>query len=263
MKMNQSGSTPISESQFEAWNKDKTRRINQHDSKRYPSSKPCPYCNGSGWRYVDWDAGRMEPCSCREGIRIAGNQKQAGRSASIASYTLSDYQAEQEWQEKLLRAACAYARNPKGFLYLDGQPGAGKTHLAAGVFNHLLKNGVVGIYRDWSTLTAELKAVQNTTDYIRLMDNLKGCAVLFLDDFLHAPKKQPTSGDLKLAFEIINARYEDGKKPTIITSNLTPDDIDKFDESLSGKIAESAGEYLLSIARDPNKNYRNRKAVHV
>lgn len=95
------------------------------------------------------------------------------------------------------------------------------------------------------------------------MDELKGCQILYLDDFLHAVKKQPTTGDLKLAFEIINARYDNDRNPTIITSNLTPSEIAKFDSSLSGRIVEAAGAHMLIIAPDPDRDYRTRKGVEV
>lgn len=195
-------------------------------------------------------------------MRIAGNQKQAGRSASIAKYKLKDFNADEEWQRTLLKAAVDYAKKPEGFLYICGQPGAGKTHLTAGAFNHILSKGNVGMYRDWTSLTSELKAVQNTPDYVNLMNSLKGCAILFIDDFLHAPKKNPSTGDLKIAFEIVKCRLDDNK-PTIISSNLTTGDIDKFDDSLSGKLAEASGRYLLEIGKDPHKNYRARGKINV
>lgn len=163
----------------------------------------------------------------------------------------------------LLKSTCEYARNPKGFLYICGQHGAGKTHLAAGAFGYILKSGAMGKFFSWPKLTADLKAVQNTADYVQLMAELKGCPILYLDDFLHAAKNQPTVGDFKLAFEIISARYDDGRKPTIITSNMVPADIAKFDGSLSGRIVEAAGANLLLIKPDPAKDYRSKKIVEV
>lgn len=249
-------------SSYEEWNRDKTRRMNQWDSKRFPRNQ-CPHCNGSGWICKDWSEGEWISCSCQSSIQTRKHTANAGLSKSIAGFKLNDFKTNYEWQTMLLKSACDYARKPRGFLFICGQPGAGKTHLAAGAFGHILKGGARGKYWSWLDLMAELKAAQNSADYVQLMAELKGCQILYLDDFLHAVKKQPTTGDLKLAFEIINARYDNDRNPTIITSNLTPPDIAKFDSSLSGRIVEAAGEHLLIIKPDSDRDYRTRKAVEV
>ena len=250
------------ESSCENWNEDKTRRMNLWDDKRFPQNQ-CPHCNGSGWICKDWDEGIWIPCSCQDNIQVRKHTANAGLSKSISKFKLTDFKAEQEWQTTLLKSTCDYARKPKGFLFICGQHGAGKTHLAAGAFGYILKGGARGKFWNWSNLTAELKAVQNTADYVQLMAELKECQILYLDDFLHAVKKQPTTGDLKLAFEIINARYDNDRNPTIITSNMLPADIAKFDGSLSGRIVEAAGTHLLLINPDPAKDYRSRMIVEV
>ena len=253
---------PMSGSSYDDWNLDKTRRMNLWDSKRFPKNQ-CPHCNGSGWIWKDWGESEWIPCSCQSRIQTRKHTENAGLSKSLAKFNLNDFRADQAWQTALLKCTCDYARHPKGFLFICGQPGAGKTHLAAGAFNYILKGGARGKGRSWPDLMAELKAAQNTPDYVRLMDELKGCQILYLDDFLHAVKKQPTTGDLKLAFEIINARYDNDRNPTIITSNLTPSEIAKFDSSLSGRIVEAAGAHMLIIAPDPDRDYRTRKGVEV
>lgn len=253
---------PTSELSCEDWNRDKTRRMNLWDSKRFPKNQ-CPHCNGSGWICKDWEKGEWIPCSCQSSIQTRKHTANAGLSKSIAGFRLGDFEHGQGWQSALLKSACDYARDPKGFLFICGQPGAGKTHLAAGAFRHILSGGARGKYWSWPDLMAELKAAQNTPDYVQLMAELKGCQILYLDDFLHAVKKQPTTGDLKLAFEIISARYDNDRNPTIITSNLIPEDIARFDSSLSGRIIEASGEHLLIIKPDPARDYRPKKAVEV
>ena len=247
---------------YDEWNEEKTRRMNRWDMKRYPMNN-CPNCNGSGWIWKDWDRKLWEPCSCQSGIRVRNLTANAGLSKSIAGFRLNDFKQEEEWQTILLRSACEYAKNPAGFLFICGQPGAGKTHLAAGAFNYILRGGAQGKYWNWTALMAELKAAQNSPDYVRLMDELKECRVLFLDDFLHAVKNQPTAGDLKIAVEIIGARYERDRSPTIITSNLTTKDISRFDSSLSGRIIEAAGSHLLVISPAAGRDYRSRGAIEV
>ena len=76
--------------------------------------------------------------------------------------------------------------------------------------------------------------------------------VLYIDDFL---KGGASDADIRLAFEILNARYNDSKLKTIISSEMDLTAILNRDEALGGRIYERAKKNVL---RAPGKNWRLR-----
>ena len=96
---------------------------------------------------------------------------------------------------------------------------------------------------------------------------------LYIDDFLKTQKtrdqygnpvvKEPTEGDINLAFELIVSRYNQPFKRTLISSERSIEQITGFDESIGSRIVEKCGEngdgeYLIKIAEDASKNWRLR-----
>ena len=65
----------------------------------------------------------------------------------------------------------------------------------------------------------------------------------------------PTDYELKTAFETINYRYNNNM-PTIISSELLIDDLRDLDEATASRMYQRAKGYVISIAKDKNKNYR-------
>ena len=68
-------------------------------------------------------------------------------------------------------------------------------------------------------------------------------------------KSPPTQGDLNLAYEIINNRYN-GRKLTVISSELTMAEILQLDDAIGSRIAERARAHTNNIKRDISRNYR-------
>ena len=108
----------------------------------------------------------------------------------------------------------------------------------------------------------KLKAVVNDdTAYSNLIKPLKTVPVLYIDDFFRTGndeagrKKAPTQGDINVAFELINYRYNNNLV-TILSSELTVDQILFFDEAVGSRIYQRTKEYHWDIAKDPHKNHR-------
>ena len=74
--------------------------------------------------------------------------------------------------------------------------------------------------------------------------------MLYIDDLF---KGNVTGADLNLAFQLINARYNDRKLITILSSELTLSEIIEQDEALGGRIYERARGFVLAA---PNRNRR-------
>ena len=74
-------------------------------------------------------------------------------------------------------------------------------------------------------------------------------------------KQRPTAADVNAAFEILNYRYNNQKKLTIISSECTIDDILDIDEAVGGRIFERAKAF--SLKPDKRRNYRLRGATEL
>ena len=62
-----------------------------------------------------------------------------------------------------------------------------------------------------------------------------------------------TDADIRLAFEILNSRYNDSQLRTIISSELTLFEILGLDEAVGGRIYERSKGFVLEA---PRENWR-------
>ena len=72
---------------------------------------------------------------------------------------------------------------------------------------------------------------------------------------------RPTPADVNYAFEILNYRYNCPELITILSSELTEDELLDVDEAVGGRIYERARAFTIGRSRE--KNYRLRKAVRL
>lgn len=215
------------------------------------SSKPkkanCEQCGDAGYYLIHVPAGdalfgKLQKCNC-----AAYQQQIAGRAArlgdelgELASRTFDSFDLGRPltaftWQGKPIgmaaqrqfllaahRRACDWADDPRGWLYIHGAFGAGKSHLAAAIANAQLGSRIarfltVGKLLD--TLTMSIR--DGTTD--RLLSELLDCDVLILDELSSAHLAEAASDWRFGRIErIVNERQG---KPTVITSNVAPDDL--------------------------------------
>ena len=89
--------------------------------------------------------------------------------------------------------------------------------------------------------------------------------MLYIDDLFKTGKDKydavvkPSVADINYAFEIINYRYNNPKLLTIISSELSEEELLDIDEAIGGRIYERAKTF--TIAKNRDRNYRIRKAV--
>ena len=242
------------------------RKMNQHDPKRYPNN-PCPSCNGSGmlWEYAFEDPagikpgnqGNWVPCPvCYDRIHAAKNRLASGLPDELKDKTLTNFEYSESWQRQALESAVSFAKNPVGLLFLGGQSGCGKSHLAAGIIYYVSKSGSQPpLYYSWPELLAAVRRSTRDWKAADIRETLKDCrAVVVLDDFLAAPNSRPTTAALETAFEIVSARVAN-KRPTVLASPYTAEKINALYSVLFKKIVRAAGELLISIDPDENKDY--------
>lgn len=205
-------------------------------------------------------------CRCEPVRRSIMRMKRSGLKNIISDYTFDKFVAKEPWQIAIKNAAVEYAKNPAGWFFLCGQSGAGKTHLCTAICREFLLGGRSVQYMLWRDDVTQIKAaVTDSAEYSAMMDKFKRADVLYIDDLFKTGKAPDgstlkiTGGDINVAFEIINFRYNNPDLLTIISSELSEDELMDIDEAIGGRIYERSK--ALSIAKDRSRNYRLRKAV--
>lgn len=160
--------------------------------------------------------------------KIEGMMGRAAIPPRFVSRSLANYRAETDGQKRALRICQRYAhgfsaaggaRETGACLILAGNPGTGKTHLAAGVANYLLQNGSTAVY---ITAIAAIRQIRETwqnrtgkTEGQVIQDFVKP-DLLIIDEI---GVQHGTEAEKLHLFDLINARYE-AVKPMIVISNL-------------------------------------------
>ena len=193
-------------------------------------------------------------CKCHERRRTIRQMRKAGVDADKS---FDNYKATKPWQAESLRVAKAFVDNGTGWLFVGGQVGAGKTHLCTAVINALMSKGYQCSYMVWKDDSTKLKAVINDGEqYAALIDRFKTAQVLYIDDFWKTRKGEyPTAGDINLAFELLNYRYNQ-KLITIISSERFIEEIELVDEAVGSRIVERCKSSCINIKHEKSRNYR-------
>lgn len=170
-------------------------------------------------------------------------------SDMLERYTFDAYQTPDADRHRIKSLAQRFTENDKGWFYICGQSGSGKTHICTAICNRLIDKGSNVYYMRWRDESRQIKAMitENVDDFL---DRLKKVSVLYIDDFF---KGGVSDADLRLAFEIINARYNDSRLRTIFSSELMLRDIMQKDEALGSRIYERAEGFIVKA---PQENWR-------
>jgi len=174
----------------------------------------------------------------------------------LAIYTFDKFNANHNWQKHIKTKAIEFANSPSDWFYIGGQSGSGKTHLCTAIAGELLKTKRLR-YMLWRDDAVKLKSyVNDAVEYKKLIEPLKTCTVLYIDDFLKTGNNGMTTGDINIAFEILNYRYNNPELVTIISSEYLLAEIIRIDEAIAGRIKERCKDYCFEIGKDVKKNYR-------
>ncbi|MFN8637448.1 MAG: ATP-binding protein [Chloroflexota bacterium] len=173
----------------------------------------------------DWEASSLE--------RLGGLSLQRLAQMTFATFR-PEGRAIDPHQREVMRLICNRARefaaNPSGWLALLGNPGTGKTHLAAAIANARREEGHSAYFITVPDLLDYLRsayAPDSKVSYDKVFDAVRTAPLLVLDD-LGAHSGTPWAQE-KL-FQLLNHRYN-AALPTVITSNLTLKEQDRRIES--------------------------------
>jgi DNA replication protein DnaC len=190
----------------------------------------CTICDGVGLvRVIDASGNWVSrPCLCQELERENRRLAAAHIPTRYRDCTLDAFEPSYRGANETVRTALVTARRfvdeypvdtaGKGLMFV-GSVGLGKTHLAVGVLQRLVRErGARGLFCDYREL---LKSIQNSynpdvrTTELELLKPIFAAEVLVLDD-LGAQKPNEWVWDTVAL--ILNTRYND-RQTTIITTN--------------------------------------------
>ena len=152
--------------------------------------------------------------------------------------------------EKSHKKVCTYIKtfdkhkDTGNGLYICGTCGTGKTHLAAKIAIDLIRDGVYVIMQPCVDMLREIKAsFGSMKTETEVLGEYLECDLLIIDD---VGKEQCTEWYLATLYRIVNHRYNQ-LKPTVITSNYTPDELVK---RLTVGANSSSAEAIVSRIRE-------------
>ena len=225
-----------------------------------PDIYDCPICKNRSYRIWEDEQGNRKavPCRCapiRSGIM---RLRKAGLAKAINDYTFEKYHTEGDRQrENILSAARQYAQKPSGWFFIGGGTGTGKTHICAAICRECILRGVDTRYVRWRDDAPEAKrAVNDSEAYRSLVQPWKDCRLLYIDDLFKTGKNgedaQPTAADRNLAYEILNNRYMDPEKLTIISTEFSIREIMDIDSAIGGRIVEMSRGRMCTTSKMPD-----------
>lgn len=217
----------------------------------------CPICNNKGVVSVVHNGEIVtRECECMQRRLFIERLSANGLDKLAKIKKFSNYTVTMPFQADLQKLVYTYATTDTDhWLYVGGQRGCGKTHLCIAAAVKLTKANNVQ-YFIWEDNVDELTggSFSGEEERRKKIGMIKNAQVLYIDDFLRKAKPDPK--EIRLAFEIINYRYNKNLR-TIITSEKTLAELYKtVDSAIAGRIAEMCGDFKYSVNEDPKKDYR-------
>lgn len=236
----------------------------------------CKRCRNKGmlFRVVEETHEGREPtyreesytCQCMKIRSSIRRMKRSGLESTIRRCTFERFEAEEPWQVQIKEAAMKFAKDvdklDSKWFFIGGGVGCGKTHLCTAIARDLLYQGYEVRYMRWVDDSARLKSYVNSEAYQTMIDGFRKAEVLYVDDFFkiirdgYGNELYPTAADLKLAYEIINYRYQNPDLITILSSERYISEIESIDPAIGSRIYEKTKGNAYNISREPDRNYR-------
>ncbi|WP_224930430.1 ATP-binding protein [Bacillus safensis] len=246
------------------------------------SEEHCMYgkCDGSGLIWIiDHEENKefMEECPCKE-VKKLSNRLMSARlpeefkDASLNSFDINVYDKPEskERAANAKRVAKNYVLKfekmrelGKGLYFFSEEKGSGKTRLAASILHAITKvydkkeeKPLKIIYSSTADLIGEIKSTFDNESKVKstdIMDAVKTADLVVLDDI---GVENVTKFVEETFTRILDYRLQ-YKKPTIITSNLSIDDLDTIYKS--GRISSRVEKMAFPVIM-PDEKIRKKKA---
>lgn len=195
-------------------------------------------------------------CECMKRRRSLRSIRKSGLGDMLSRYTFDNYETPDERRALIKETAERFVDSDTGWFFIAGHSGSGKTHICTAICSALMDKGNEVKYMLWRDENIALKScITEYDEYQRRISKLKDVPVLYIDDFWKVRDGSLTNADVNLTFEIINARYNDMSKRTIISTELMYSDIIRVDEAIGGRIFERSRGFSVKA---PDENWRLR-----
>ena len=197
---------------------------------------PCDLCDDTGWKPLEVQGPvgvtrQVVRCDCRRDLLGQQRLQASNIPKRYQHCTIANFTSYNESLDKAAGQARAIAdRFPavtKG-LFLEGQPGVGKTHLAVAVLKQVIQTtGARGVFYDTRDLLRLIRSTYDPSIRTTELDVLRPVMradLLVLDDLGAEKTSEWVEETMNL---IVNTRYNE-RRLTIFTSNYEdiPDDTD-------------------------------------
>lgn len=188
----------------------------------------CPLCHGTGWK--ENSEGRLARCDCwRETVsrRLISEARIPRRyhHCTLNDFTTYDNETLEDALSRSRKLADEFPVVNRGLFFL-GDPGVGKTHLAAAILKQVIvTRGARGLFYDTRDLLKVIRGTYNAvvkTTELEVLRPVMEVDLLVLDDLGAEKTSEWVEETLNL---IVNTRYNE-RRVTIFTSNypdLPPD----------------------------------------
>lgn len=182
--------------------------------------------------------------------RLHSKLKRAGIPARFLDKTFADYQTSNDRQARVMAKCQKYAERfelvlEKGVcMALIGNSGTGKNHLAMSIANQIIRAGYTAHYDDVYMLLSDIKHAQKNSEEreTAAIKALSEPDLLIIDE---VGDQVGSDADKRLLNKIFNQRYAD-KRPTIILSNLTVDELKTvLGTRIINRLSENSGRILV------------------
>ena len=215
-------------------------------------SDVCPICNGDEWILVEKDGvERAVPCKCRDRAVMSRRLRfadipEAFREMDLKTFRMDVYRNQDSKKKasdacKIIKTYLDDFENQKemgmGLYIWSRTKGSGKTRIAAGIANELMKSYAVKFAVSLTILQEIKNTWRRDAEYSesRLLDALSSADVLVIDDF---GVERPADWINDKLYQIINERYIN-RKVTIFTSNESLETL-QYDDRITNRIKERA-----------------------
>ena len=208
------------------------------------------------------------PCDCMKVRSSIRRMKRSGLEPLLKRCTFDKYEATEAWQQTIKEKAMEFPKVSEElenkWFFIGGGVGSGKTHLCTAIARDFLLQGKEVRYMLWVKHSQELKAAVNDESYGEMLADLQSVEVLYIDDFFKPMKDDrgkdlpPTRADIRLAYEIINHRYQHRDLITIISSERHIHELEEVDSAVGSRIYEMTRQNAYNIAKSKDRNYRLR-----
>lgn len=228
-----------------------------------PAAVDCPICKDAGWIRMDVPVGhpnfgRIFKCQCQIDREAATRVDELRRVSNLEAFADRDFAAfESKIQGvgEAYAASAAFARDPHGWLFLHGNVGVGKTHLATSIATYAMENQKTSVlFAVVPDLLDHLRAAfhpDHGVDYDERFSSIRNAQLLVLDDL---GTENTTPWAREKLYQIFNHRYNE-QLPTVVTSNQ---DFKKIDERVLSRLLDTRLTTYIHIDAD---DYRRRRTA--